>query len=257
MCYNICIICYICTKFTTRKGFAMNTTRAALFTNSCAPAKIHTIYIKDPASAITHFIAAVFSFGASAPLLIKAAQTGSPTALIAMAVYSLSLLALYSASTAYHTISPGHQYEPLLKKLDHMMIFILIAGSYTPVCLLAIPGPAGCLLLTVIWGIALAGMSFKFFWVYCPRWISSVLYIAMGWACIFAFPQLLSSLNRSGFLWLLWGGLLYTAGGVIYALKLPGFERRHVNFGCHEIFHLFVMAGSFCHYITMYVYLLN
>lgn len=218
--------------------------------------KRHTFYIKDPASAITHFIGAIFSLGASAPLLIKAAQTGNPVSVIAMAIYAFSLAALYLASTAYHTIPAGHRFEATLKKLDHMMIFVLIAGSYTPVCLLALPNPTGTILLTAVWGISLLGMGFKYFWVYCPKWISSVFYIALGWACIFAFPQLFSTLSRSCFLWLLAGGLIYTAGGVIYALKLSAFEKRHVNFGCHEIFHLFVMAGSFCHYIVMYVYLL-
>ena len=138
-----------------------------------------------------------------------------------------------------------------------MMIFVLIAGSYTPVCLLAIPGMTGYILLAVVWIIALLGMGFKYFWVYCPKWISSVLYIAHGWACVVAFPQLLNTLSIGCFLWLLAGGLIYTAGGVIYALKLSAFENRHINFGCHEIFHLFVMAGSFCHYIVMYVYLLQ
>lgn len=138
-----------------------------------------------------------------------------------------------------------------------MMIFVLIAGSYTPVCLLAIPGMTGYILLAVVWIIALLGMGFKYFWVYCPKWISSVLYIALGWACVFAFPQLLNTLSTGCFLWLLAGGLIYTAGGVIYALKLSAFENRHINFGCHEIFHLFVMVGSFCHYIVMYVYLLK
>ena len=130
-------------------------------------ARRHTLYIKDPASAITHFIGAIFSLGASSPLLIKAAQTHQPVNIIAMIIYSISLVALYSASTAYHTIPAGHPYEETLKKLDHMMIFVLIAGSYTPVCLLAIPGMTGYILLAVVWIIALLGMGFKYFWVYC------------------------------------------------------------------------------------------
>lgn len=166
-------------------------------------ARRHTLYIKDPASAITHFIGAIFSLGASSPLLIKAAQTHQPVNIIAMIIYSISLVALYSASTAYHTIPAGHPYEETLKKLDHMMIFVLIAGSYTPVCLLAIPGMTGYILLAVVWIIALLGMGFKYFWVYCPKWISSVLYIALGWACVFAFPQLLNTLSIGCFLWLL------------------------------------------------------
>lgn len=220
------------------------------------PERRHTLYIKDPASAITHFIGAMASLGGSAPLLIKAAQTGSILSFAAMLIYSVSLVALYSASTAYHTIAPGSPHETALKKLDHMMIFVLIAGSYTPICLIALNGITGTILLSVIWGCALLGMCFKLLWVFCPKWVSSILYITMGWACLFAFPQLLSSLSHSAFLWLLSGGVIYTAGGIIYSIKLPNFEKRHQNFGMHEIFHLFVMAGSFCHYILMYVYLL-
>ncbi len=217
----------------------------------------HTLYIKDPASAITHFIGAVAFAGASIPLLIKAAQTGSPLTFFSMAVYAFGLVALYTASTAYHTVSQTSRYEPLLKKIDHMMIFVLIAGSYTPVCLLALPRLVGGLLLAVIWGCTILGICFMFFLVHCPKWISSLLYIAMGWACIFALPQLLTCLSPACFGWLLAGGLFYTVGGVIYALKRPAFEARHPNFGMHEIFHLFVMAGSLCHYLVMYVYMLG
>lgn len=221
-----------------------------------SPVRCHTIYIKDPASAISHFIGAILSLGASVPLLIKAAQTGKIVCVISMLIYALSLVALYSASTAYHTIPSGHKYEKTLKKLDHMMIFVLISGSYTPVCLLSLSKPIGYILLCAVWGISLLGMCFKYFWVCCPKWISSVLYIALGWACIFAFPELYASVEIGCFLWLLAGGVIYTLGGIVYALRISSFEKRHVNFGFHEIFHLFVMAGSFCHYIVMYVYLI-
>ena len=220
------------------------------------PRRRHTLYIKDPASALSHFIGAVAFGGAGIPLLIKACQTGRPLVVAAMAVYTLSLIALYGASAAYHTVAAGSRWEPLLKKLDHSMIFVLIAGSYTPVCLLALPGLTGGVLLGVIWGCTLLGLCFMFFLVHCPKWVSSVLYIAMGWACVFALPQLLACLPAACFGWLLAGGLLYTAGGVIYAWKHPAFERRHPNFGLHEIFHLFVLAGSLCHYLVMYVYML-
>ena len=221
------------------------------------PLRRHTLYLKDPASAISHFIGAIGFAGAGIPLLIKAGQSGQPLALVSMIVYAVSLVALYAASAAYHTISPRSPRETLLKKIDHMMIFVLIAGSYTPVCLLALPRLSGLVLLGVIWGCTLLGACSMFFFVFCPKWVSSVLYIAMGWACVFALPQLLGCLSGACFGWLLAGGLLYTAGGVIYALKRPEFERRHPNFGMHEIFHLFVMAGSLCHYIVMYVYLLG
>ena len=143
-----------------------------------------------------------------------------------------------------------------MKKIDHMMIFVLIAGSYTPICLLVLKGKTGILLLSLVWGIAIAGILIKAFWVYCPKWVSSVLYIGMGWTCVLAFSQILNSLSTSAFGWLLAGGIIYTIGGIIYALKLPLFNSRHKNFGSHEIFHLFVMGGSACHFVVMYAYLL-
>jgi hemolysin III len=103
-----------------------------------------------------------------------------------------------------------------------------------------------------VWGIALLGILIKACWITCPKWFSSILYIAMGWVCILAFGKIIQALPRAAFGWLLAGGIIYTAGGVIYALKLPLFNSRHHNFGSHEIFHLFVMGGSFCHYIMMY-----
>lgn len=135
-----------------------------------------------------------------------------------------------------------------------MMIFVLIAGSYTPICLIVLGGSLGYKLLAIIWSIAIAGMIIKACWITCPKWFSSILYISMGWVCVGVFGQLLSTLPPAAFLWLLAGGIIYTVGGVIYALKLPIFNSRHANFGSHEVFHLFVMAGSICHFIFMYLY---
>ena len=133
-----------------------------------------------------------------------------------------------------------------------MMIFVLIAGTYTPICIIALPQPLGLQLLSLVWGIALLGIVVKMFWVTCPKWFSSILYISMGWTCVLAFTQLLNSLPAAAFGWLLAGGIIYTIGGVIYALKLPIFNAKHEFFGSHEIFHLFVMGGSVCHFIVMY-----
>lgn len=112
-------------------------------------------------------------------------------------------------------------------------------------------------LLAIVWGLAIVGMIFKLLWVTCPKWVSSVIYIGMGWVCILAMPQLLAGLSFGAFMWLLVGGLFYTVGGVIYAMKFPVFHNRFQYFGCHELFHVFVMAGSLCHFIVMYVYLCN
>ena len=213
-------------------------------------------HIKDPGSAITHFIGMLMAIFAAIPLLIKAAHEPSSIYIVSIAIYAVSLILLYMASTTYHTFDRSERVNTILKKMDHMMIFVLIAGSYTPICLLVLGGKLGTILLFVVWGIAIVGILIKAFWVFCPKWVSSVLYIGMGWTCVLAFTQILNSLTPAAFGWLLAGGIIYTIGGVIYALKLPIFNNKHKNFGSHEIFHLFVMGGSICHFILMYAFIL-
>ena len=210
--------------------------------------------IKDPGSAVTHFIGMLMAMFAAVPLLIKAAREPDRIHLIALAIFIVSMILLYAASTTYHTLDLSERTNKILKKIDHMMIFILIAGTYTPICLITLKGPVGYGLLALVWGIAIVGIVIKGFWIYCPKWFSSVLYIAMGWVCVLAFTQIMNALPRAAFLWLLAGGIIYTVGGIIYALKLPLFNARHKYFGSHEIFHLFVMGGSFCHFIVMYAF---
>ena len=214
------------------------------------------ITIREPGSAITHFIGMMMAVFAAMPLLAKAGMTGSMVAVAAMMVFAMSMVCLYGASALYHSVNVTGKTLKLFKKIDHMMIFVLIAGSYTPVCMLILEHELGYPLLAAVWGIALAGILIKFFWVTCPKWFSSMLYIAMGWVCVFVFRELLTTLPRAAFLWLLVGGLIYTAGGIIYALKCPIFNVKHQWFGSHEIFHVFVMAGSVCHFIFMYHYVL-
>ena len=213
-------------------------------------------HIKDPGSAITHFIGMLMAIFAAIPLLLKAACEPSKIYIIAIAVYAASLILLYAASTTYHTFDKSRKVNTILKKIDHMMISVLIAGSYTPICLLVLGGRTGLILLAIVWAFAIAGILIKAFWVFCPKWVSSVLYIGMGWTCVLAFTQLLNSLSPAAFGWLLAGGIIYTVGGVIYALKLPIFNNKHKYFGSHEIFHLFVMAGSACHFVVMYAFVL-
>lgn len=212
--------------------------------------------IKEPGSAITHFIGMLMAIFAAVPLLLKAAKEPNPVYMISLSVYAVSLILLYAASTTYHTFDLSKKVNTLLKKWDHMMIFLLIAGSYTPICLLVLDQPTGFFLLALVWSIAMIGILIKAFWVFCPKWVSSLLYIGMGWTCVLAFTQLLNNMSRPAFLWLLAGGIIYTIGGVIYALKLPVFNSKHKNFGTHEIFHLFVMGGSACHFVVMYSFLL-
>ena len=219
-------------------------------------AKVIEEHVKDPGSAITHFIGMLMAIFAAIPLLIKAAHEPGRIYLVSIAVYVASLMLLYAASTTYHTFNISKKVNTILKKIDHMMISVLIAGSYTPICLLVLGGRMGWILLAIVWGFAIAGILIKAFWVFCPKWVSSVLYIGMGWTCVLAFTQLLNSLSPAAFGWLLAGGIIYTVGGVIYALKLPIFNSKHKNFGSHEIFHLFVMGGSLCHFVVMYAFVL-
>ena len=210
------------------------------------------IKIKDPGSALTHFIAMLLALFAAAPLLGKAARGSDSVHLMALTVFIVSMILLYAASTIYHTLDISASVNRRLRKLDHMMIFILIAGTYTPVCLIVLGNRMGYAFLGLVWGIALVGIVINAFWISCPKWFSSLIYIAMGWACVLAFSQIVQALPPAAFGWLLAGGIIYTIGGVIYALKLPIFNSKHKNFGSHEIFHLFVMGGSLCHYVMMY-----
>lgn len=214
-----------------------------------------TKILKDPASALTHFGGCIAAAIAAIPLLFRASFQPGHIHTIALGIFILSMIMLYGASTLYHSVRSTPKVHKCLKKLDHMMIFILIAGTYTPVCLIVLDPPIGQFLCALVWTIALVGILFKIFWVTCPRWVSSILYISMGWVCILAYSQIRSGLCDSAFRWLLFGGILYTIGGVIYALKLRKFNALHPNFGTHEIFHVFCLGGSFCHFMLMFNYI--
>ena len=216
--------------------------------------KYQSKHLKDPGSAITHFIGMTLALLTATPLLIKATREPGCIHLISLTVFIVSMILLYAASTTYHSLDLSERTNRILRKIDHMMIFVLIAGTYTPICLVVLNNRTGRLLCALVWAIALAGIIVKAFWITCPKWFSSVLYIGMGWVCVLAFTQIVNALSPAAFGWLLAGGIIYTIGGVIYALKLPVFDSMHPAFGSHEIFHLFVMGGSFCHFILMYVF---
>ena len=217
--------------------------------------KLHMqLTIREPGSAITHFIAMIGAILASVPILIKSAFSGSTQVFLSICIFMGSMIILYGASTLYHSVNLAGDALLFFKKMDHMMIFVLIAGSYTPVCMTILEPVSGRRLLLLVWGIAVGGILLKALWVSCPKWFSSLLYISMGWVVIPAVRPLYHLLSRPAFLWLLAGGLMYTAGGIIYALKLPLFNAKHRYFGSHEIFHLFVIGGSVCHFIFMFRY---
>ena len=208
--------------------------------------------IKDPVSALTHFIGAVLSCVAVVTLVIRAIEVGTVLHIVSFSVFGLSLVALYSASTLYHMIDKPEAMRNVYRRIDHMMIFVLIAGTYTPICLIALNGTVGYTLFAVIWAVAVSGIIMKALWLTAPRWLTAVLYILMGWLVILAIQPIISALPEEGFRWLFAGGVVYTIGGIIYALKWP--LKNNKWFGFHELFHIFVLGGSFCHYMLVIAY---
>ncbi len=208
---------------------------------------------RDPISGLTHLLGAILSVGALAWLLWVAIQQGNVWQIVSFTVFGVSLILLYTSSAIYHIVQASARVIQNLRRLDHTMIFVLIAGTYTPFCLGPLRGPWGFWLLGVIWGIGILGILFSIFWIDAPRWLTTGLYLAMGWAIVVAAAPLVRSLPGGALVWLAIGGLMYSLGAVIYATKkpnpLPGV------FGFHEIWHLFVLAGSFSHFLSVLRYL--
>ena len=208
---------------------------------------------KDLVSGLTHLVGALLSVAALVVLVYVAAYKGTPWHVVSFAIFGASLILLYTASTIYHLLPLKERATRALKRVDHMMIYVLIAGTYTPISLVALRGAWGWSLLGSIWGIAVLGIIMKIVWLNAPRWLSTLFYLGMGWLLVIAFPPLLRSVPSGGINWLVAGGAMYTVGAVIYGIKKPNIVK---GFGFHEIFHLFVMAGSFGHFWLMYRYLL-
>lgn len=214
-----------------------------------------TTYIREPINGLTHLAGAILSFVGLLAMVIKASlTTSSPLAIAAVTIFGISLILLYSASATYHMVMAKDKVIAFLRKLDHSMIFVLIAGSYTPFCLITLNGVTGWVLFAIVTVVAVAGILFKMVWFNCPRWLSTALYIAMGWIIVFAFSPLSETLSMAGVSLLLLGGILYTIGGVIYAVKPRFLEFKHLGF--HEIFHIFIMMGSMAHFLCVFMYVL-
>ena len=202
-----------------------------------------------PWSAITHGAGAVLAALGTAALLIQSALLGKWLLWGRFAVSGLSLICLYTASTLYHCLNVTVPGRLALRKYDHCSIYLLIAGSYTPLCLTVLREAGGIPLVIAVWTLALAGTVLTITKLAIPRWLTSAIYLFMGWLAIFAIVPIYRALPPAGFFWLLTGGLLYTVGGVLYAVKWPG--RDNPRFGCHEIFHLFILLGSVAHFVMM------
>jgi len=207
--------------------------------------------LKDPASGLSHLAGAVVSVIGLVALLRVAVGNHDPWQIVSFAIFGGSLILLYSASAIYHLLNVPARAGVVLRKLDHIMIFVLIAGTYTPVCLIALRGPAGYAMLAVIWALAVAGVFFKVYYLNAPRWAYTGIYLLMGWICVFAIVPLSRAVGVRRLMWLFAGGAFYSVGAVIYGLKKPNLIPGWLGF--HEIFHIFIILGSLSHFYFVYL----
>jgi hemolysin III len=205
--------------------------------------------MRDKISTITHFIGAILSLIGLIYLMYKGIKVGSISYLVGSLIFGISMVLLYSASTTYHWVRVKDKTLEIFRKIDHMMIFVLIAGTYTPICIVALGGVFGYTLLAIVWTIAVVGIVLKALWKDMPRKVTTAIYISMGWFSVIALYHLTKSLPLQGLIFLILGGIAYTVGGVIYGGKFKIFNFK--NFGFHEVFHLFVLGGSFFHYLMV------
>jgi hemolysin III len=200
--------------------------------------------LREPANALIHLAGSLLSLAGLVALIRTGIGTGDRLALAALSIYGCSQLALYTASTLHHALQISDAGMELLLRLDCMLVFVFIAGTYTPVCLIALHHGWRWGLLAGIWALAAAGMAVKMRWLEAPIWISTTLYVAMGWVALAALPALIEAVPLAGLGWFLAGGSMYTAGAIVFALDrpwpLPGV------FEAHALWHLCVVAGSCC-----------
>lgn len=212
------------------------------------------IKVKDPFSGFSHLAGALLSIAGLCLLVRYALKNGTVWHIVSFSIFGASLILLYTASSIYHLLVVSEKGTRILRKIDHMMIYVLIAGTYTPVCLIPLRGGWGWSILISIWGIAMVGIILKVLWFNAPRWLYTLFYLLMGWLIVIAFIPLVRTMPTAAMLWLIAGGLLYTAGAIIYGTKWPKLKSK--VFGFHDVFHIFVLYGSFCHFWMMFRYIL-
>ncbi len=205
------------------------------------------MYHGEKLNAWTHLVGAALAFVGAVWLLVLAAMDGSPWKIVSVAIYGVTLVALYTVSTVYHSVRG--RAKRIMQKVDHLSIYLMIAGSYTPFCLVTLRGPWGWWLFGIVWGLALVGMLQEIKPRSEARVLSVVIYAVMGWIVLVAVKPLLAALGAAGFAWLVGGGVLYTLGIVFFA-----FDQRFRHW--HGIWHLFVIGGSLLHYVAIAFYVL-
>ena len=209
--------------------------------------------IREPVSAITHFIGMILAIIGLIILLIESTNPLKPWHILAFSIFGVSMFLTYAASTLYHWLNVPPAKIELLKKVDQAMIYLLIAATYTPICLIPLRGPWGWSLLGIIWGLATFGILMRLFWANFPEWFSVVSYLFMGWVIVIASWPVIEALEIEAVVWIIAGGLSYTIGATIHAINKPNPYPEVL--GAHEIFHFFVMLGSFSHFWVMYQYI--
>jgi hemolysin III len=200
--------------------------------------------VKPKLRGVSHEWAFFLSLGFGVALILLA---DTPEATLAVAIYAASLWALFGTSALYHRVNwTRPNVRQWMRRLDHSMIFFLIAGTYTPFALLVLDGPLADAILAVVWLGAVAGAIVEMVWIDHPKWVAAIIYLAIGWVAVAAFPQLWSEMGAAGTLLVAAGGLLYTAGAVVYATQRP--NPSPATFGYHEVFHLLVIAAAIAHF---------
>jgi len=197
----------------------------------------------------THLLGAVLAVAGVVALVVRAGFTGDPWKIVSASIYGTSLMLLYLFSTLYHGLGDGNA-KKVFHKLDHIAIYLLIAGTYTPFTLVSLRGAWGWSLFGVVWGLAVAGIVLDMLHRSGLRWLQMVIYLVMGWVVVIAWPQLVDVLPEAGIDWLVAGGVVYTLGTIFYGLDS---RMKHA----HGIWHLFVLGGSACHYIAVFVYVMR
>lgn len=213
-------------------------------------------WLREPINALTHGLGALLAVAGLVVLVLLA--DGQPVRVVSAVIYGTSLIVLFTASTLLHAVHAGMQTLRRLRVFDHAAIFVLIAGSYTPVTLVTLQeqNPAlGWSLFGVVWGLAVLGVVFKVSWIQAPRWISVSLYLFLGWLAVIALRPLAISLPAAGLVWLVLGGAAYSVGAVIYGAKRPDFFPK--VFGYHELWHVFVLLGASAHFVLMARYVVG
>ncbi len=210
---------------------------------------------REPVNAISHMAGAVASVAGLSLMVTYAAMRTDVWHVVSSAVFGVSLVLMYTSSFLYHGLKISRKALQVLRRIDHIMIFVVIAGSYTPICLVPLRGPWGWSILFSVWTIAILGIILKIFSMNVPRWVSTMIYLVMGWLCIIAVYPLVKNLDAAGLFWLGLGGIFYTGGAVIYALKKP--DLFPGKFGFHELWHFCVLLGSACHFWLVYHHMMN